>query len=566
MLYADVKKYAKKVPTLPEYPLKKQFQEVYDEMAVHTRKRKPTNLLLKRRPNEPDDVLEYRVNNYEPITYGSMNKAFDNLYRIANGINYTLGVDDKIREYMDTKNFMKNSFAVFFTKVYLKRMIEDPNGFLAWLPGGEGSTDNTKNVLSYPVLLYSFNLVDWREDVVTFLSEEKSVIVESNGTETSAGNIYMIFTKDTYYRLIQKAGGKYDLETVYKHNLGVFPLVDLGGDLTSEGLYESFFSPYVAFGNEAIRTFSDWQAISTTSAFPIREEFFTSCDIIERPSKEDATDPTKKNKKFKHDRIRKPMGKSPHGVIERELHNPLGDTGEPFLPYEIDSVRFYGPDITYVQQAETSYKNLILAAEDALHLNLGDVALSGKAKEIDLLSHEDMLGKIALQYLDAQQISARLITAYYNVAPYEKTPIKLTKPNTFRIKTEEELMAELMALKTNKAPAMLVAAVARELAQRRFSGDLINQKMFEVIATFDPLFIYSVEEKQSMAIAGNINKDFVTQSNLMYSILLQICKEKGEAAFLELENPVINELFLEAVKPYLVTPLTITTDNNGNPA
>ena len=58
-------------------------------------------------------------------------------------------------------------------------------------------------------------------------------------------------------------------------------MIVLGGDFNADGLYESFFAPYLAFGNEAIRQFSDWQAISTTASFPIREEFFTQCDVQE---------------------------------------------------------------------------------------------------------------------------------------------------------------------------------------------------------------------------------------------------------------------------------------------
>jgi len=157
----DIANYAKKITKLGDYPLKKEFKEAFEEMAVHTRKRKPKELLLDRRPNEPKDVFEYRVKNYEPITYGSMNQAFDNINRILNKTNYSLIVnDEQVKKLIEQKKFKGSTFDQFFQKVYLKRMIEDANGFLLWLPGGKGLTDSGTQVTPYPELIFSFNLLN----------------------------------------------------------------------------------------------------------------------------------------------------------------------------------------------------------------------------------------------------------------------------------------------------------------------------------------------------------------------------------------------------------------------
>ena len=39
---------------------------------------------------------------------------------------------------------------------------------LVWLPGGEGLKNDTKNVLAVPRLVYSFNLVDFADDLMVF--------------------------------------------------------------------------------------------------------------------------------------------------------------------------------------------------------------------------------------------------------------------------------------------------------------------------------------------------------------------------------------------------------------
>lgn len=569
MTLEEVTAYAAKITKLAPYEPAIKYKELFEEMAVHTRKRKPESILLKRRPNEPDDVFNYRIANYEPITYGSMNKAFDNLNRILTGINYNLTVsDDKVNEYLNSKKFMGVDFKMFFSKIVLKRMIEDPNGYLLWLPGGQGVDSSASNVEPYPVLMFSFNIIDWGKDFIVFLSDEKSYLTTGQGKNQvvkKAGRVYYILTTDTFYKYIEQDAGKFLLEVVYVHNLGEIPMVPLGGDLNADGFYESFFSPYIAFGNESIRQFSDFQALSTTSAHPIREVFTMECEVQNLDLDADDDNETE-NKTYSRQVKVQPFTKGPFNEIQRPVGENSNDgLGQKYLDAAIPTVRFINPSIDFVKNAWEATKEMLERAEDTLHLNLGDVSLSGKAKEIDLLSHEDMLNKIANQILNNMLVSARFIVAYTNNTAYDKSRVKLTKPASFRVKTESELLDELNKLKTSNAPAWIVSAVARQLALSRFSGDEVNQKIFVLITTYDPLFVYTVSEKQSMVLAGTANKDIVTKSNYLYSILLNILSEEGEAKFLEMDNAKLIEVFNKKVAVYITENQTLLTDPNGNP-
>jgi len=558
--------YAKSIPTMQPYVHTEKFKEQFEQMAVHTRKLKPEDLLLDRRPNEPKDVFDYRIENYEPITYGSMNKAFDNLNRILTRVNYRLeSGNEKVENYLITNKFMRNTFNMFFSRVYLKRMIEDANGLLLWLPGGKGTTSSSFTVEPYPVLILSFNILDWTDETLTVLSDEANIITDSEGSIKKVGKVYYILTKQDFYKYTEFED-KWVLTHEYKHNIGEIPMIVLGGDLTADGFYESFFSPYLAFGNEAIRQFSDWQALSTTAAHPIREEFYTQCLMKEVDRKKGIIDKEQDdNLTYSRSVQLQPINRSPYGVVQRPIgeSNPNG-LGEQYLPYDVPSVRFISPPIEFVTQAEKSYQALIEMAEDSLHLNLGDVSLSGKAKEIDLLSHEDMLSKIANQLLANKQLSVKFIVAYMDNKQFENVVVKLIKPSSFRVRTENELTKELTDLKGGNAPSMLVSAVARELAALRFSGDEINQKIFEVIATYDPLFTYSVAEKQSMVLAGIVDKNDTIKSAFIYSLLLSISKSKGEAEFLNKTSEEVYKLFLEAIKPYLSSEIELV-NNDGIP-
>ena len=84
----EIENFIKTFFKLPPPMYYKEWIKVFTDMAVHTKKRIPTELLLSRRPNETDEVLKYRQDQYRPITYGSMNRATDELYRIVSGIQY----------------------------------------------------------------------------------------------------------------------------------------------------------------------------------------------------------------------------------------------------------------------------------------------------------------------------------------------------------------------------------------------------------------------------------------------------------------------------------------------
>ena len=47
-------------------------------------------------------------------------------------------------------------------------------------------------------------------------------------------------------------------------------------------------------------------------------------------------------------------------------------------------------------------------------------------------------------------------------------------------------------------------------------------------------------------------------------VLINLSKEKGDAAFLEIPNDKLKEMFEDKVKPYLI-PESSLVDNNGNP-
>ena len=66
-----------------------EWVELRDAMEVHTDEKKPVRLLETRRPNEPEDVKEYRIKIYQPITRKGIDKAKDITARVFTNASFS---------------------------------------------------------------------------------------------------------------------------------------------------------------------------------------------------------------------------------------------------------------------------------------------------------------------------------------------------------------------------------------------------------------------------------------------------------------------------------------------
>lgn len=579
-MFETIELYFENLFVLPKSDMLTHWEKVFLSMAVHTRKRVPVELLLARRPNEDLNIHQYRINNYRAITYGSMNQANDDLHRIVSGISYTVNVEDNVREYLNNGSVgqycstLQNETItpkLFIEKITLKRDIEDPNGFLIWYPTGGGVTDSSKKVVPQPKLIYSSQFTYADENVFIYLSEEKSPLRTTGGKSELKGEIYYFLTKNEIWKMYQigtLSKPAWTQEMIYKHDLGAFPVIVLGGDINSEGYYESYFSPYLAFGDEAIHQFSDWQAIMTTSSFPHKEQFATEC-MVRRVTK-DSNNPSDSEENYSgggNGEIELvPYKVTPYGVTIRPV--PIkNDALNEHLDASIPSVRFISPDIEVARYSGDSWEKLIKKAEEALNINMTlGMDQSGVAKQIDKESQYSMITKIGNNFFDNIYLnSLKIIDGYLNRKPFEKSTASINKPSSFWVKSESELVEEITSLKSSNAPRFFLQEATIDLATKRFSGNPLNEKIFKVIALYDPYYTHSESEKNSGISAGTITKEDVIRSQRIFNILKQIAEEKTAEVFMKMEPGKIYEEFETRVQEFFPEEPTIQVDDLGNP-
>jgi hypothetical protein len=426
-------------------------------------------------------------------------------------------------------------------------MIEDPNGFLIWIPTGEGLTNPSVKVDVSPLLVMSENLKIVDEDVLCWLSEEK-VDVYSNGKRQNIGSVFYAMTKNEFLRFYQVGTGqnmRFETELIYSHEIGSIPAIILGGDLTDEDFFDSYFSAFVPFANEAIRQYSDWTAVMTTSAFPYREEIAETCsakgcrDGIVYNSESD-----------EHERCGvcrgtgRVISRSPYGVYFREKSNPA--LGENIAPNE-SMLKFISPPVDIIAYSGEAWQTLLKKAEESLHLNVIDEAQSGTAKQIDREDSFSQLTKISNNIFDEIIYKSLLFIERFRNVTEPKEPI-IVKPISFSMKTEEDLIEEITKLTDKNAPVAFLVESTKDLAKKRFSGNKAVTRMVEVLVSFDPLFNLNTKDKQLLLASGTIKKEDVIKSLYAYKSLTNLVADNG-TEFLE---KTLSEIFAEldaALKP-----------------
>lgn len=528
---------------------KKHWIEVRNEMFVHTRGKNPGRILTQRRPNEDDEIKQYRLDIYEPITKGAINRAIDKLFRIFSAANFSIQVSEELSNYLNDKKFDNQYFYSYIQKFVVRRMIEDPNGWLVWIPKGEGLVNPAVKVDVYPLIVGSNEIVylDDEEGIISWESDEEHSEIFVNGKRKEEGKVIYTMTPEAFYRHSQvgnKKDSKFVVELIYQHNIGFLPGMVLGGDVTDDDYFESYFSAFLPFANEAIRQYSDWTAIMTTSCFPYREELAETCSA---PGCRDGFCYNGETEEHVMCRSCKGTGRvitrSPFGVFMREKGNLIDgqtNTSDPMI-------RFIAPPVDVIEYSGRAWETLLKKAEEALHLNVIDEAQSGTAKEIDREDSFMMLTKISNNIFDEIIYKSLLIIESYRSVANPVQPI-IVKPISFSMKTESDLIDEINKLNDKNAPVAFLVETTKDLAKKRFSGNKSISRMVEILVSFDPIYHVNTKDKQMLLASGVIKKDDLIRSLFAYKTLLKLVADNG-TLYLENDLSVIFADLDKALQP-----------------
>jgi hypothetical protein len=233
------------------------------------------------------------------------------------------------------------------------------------------------------------------------------------------------------------------------------------------------------------------------------------------------------------------ISRSPFGVFLREKPNSLmgeGSSNEPMI-------RFISPDVSIIEYSGQAWQTLLKKAEESLHLNVIDESQSGVAKMIDREDSFSQLTKISNNIFDEIIFKSLLFIEKYRNVNEPMNPV-ITKPISFSMKTEDDLIDELNKLTDKNAPIAFLVESTKDLARKRFSGNKSVSRMVEVLVSYDPIFHLNTKDKQMLLAAGSIKRDDLIRSLFAYKTLIGMTAEFGTEF---LEKP-LGEIFGELDK------------------
>lgn len=550
----------------------KRATEIADEMCVHADGLFPQKLLYERRPNEPNEVMEYRKKIFTANTKPTFSKIFSSLQKIRRSADWSIrfeGEFTKIAEGETLEDYTEYYYPGFtsvtnwvFT-LMLRKYLIDPNAVVFVYPL---TTDIEPNEFLRPIA----QVFD-SKNVIDFVDEDYAVLLNPSGAtyysdnKPVKGKSFFVVTTTQVLRYDQTNGKmRFSLTDQYDHNLGVLPVFKLKGTLIDQAdnnyLYESKISGIVPELNEAIREYSDLQAAKVLHIYPERWEFTqnecTNCKGTgKRPNPlftgpDCNCEPTLRCDKCTN-------GYVVAGPYSKILVRPVGNPQvEGVAQIPNPPAGYIEKDVEIVKVMETSVDNHIYKALASINfefLSKTPQAESGVAKEVDRDELNNTVHGIAEDIVSAMDNIYYLIAKYRYGLLYSEQDIgemvpEISVPEKYDMLSSDHLQEELKGAKDSKFNPVILNAMESEYAAKKFNTDNEVGDMVQLILKLDPLPNISEDDKMSrLSNKGITQQTYVISSNIQEFVRRAIDENENFPKLKIQEQREIMEKYAEEV-------------------
>lgn len=518
-----------------------QTVKIAKAMAVHADGVYPEDLIQERRPNEPQEVMDYRKKIWTAKTKPTFSKVFSELQKIRRSsdwsIKYDLSRFTRITPEENIETYCEKNFPYFTSltnwvfSLMLRKQLIDPNAIVLVAPIAWEVVE-TGFIVPMPVIYDS-------EDVIDYVPGDYVVLDNPTGStftvkgKSYAGKSFIIVTTQEIIRYDQVDNkGTYALVSQVNHGLPVLPAFQLKGILIDQAdnhfLYESRIAGLIPELDEAVREYSDLQAAKVLHIYPERWEYTQNeCNTCKGTSRRtnpawwdgcDRSIPTHiecDNKNCHNGYIvAGPYSK----IMVRPTNAMEGNAAIPTPP-----AGYVEKDVDIVRLQEEGVRKHIYDALAAINFEfLSDTPLnqSGTAKQVDMDALNNTVHSIAEDVVAAMDSIIKLIAYYRYNALYSFKDIDgmvptIPVPEKYEINAQARTMEELTASKSNKTNPVIISALEIDYATKRFNNDHAVRDAVALSLKLDPLPNISEDDKMSrLSNRGILLESYVISSNM----------------------------------------------------
>lgn len=508
-----------------------------EKVSVHSQGRFYDFLLIKHL-HEDIDTLNWRKANWVAVSKTGFNRAFNTLSRIFRDSQFSVTTSDVLKDYLSVERFKEVNFFTYASTYLMRDMIEDPNSVIAVLPIIDNVRNPNERIRVKIINIPSENIRYFDGETLIWCDGKKDY---SNKLNWNQDNEYKVLTPYAYLKLHKVSSKKYKEEIIYTHNLQFLPAFIAGGDWDRCGFYRSFFDGYLDFATEALKQYSDYQFVTSKSAYPIREIADMDCSEpdCERGRVYDVDRDGLKLDTWHNCRACKGTGKvialAPSKILIRPAVMGNADAID-----DRPLIQDHAPPTDILNFMQQGWELSLKKAEEALQLNFVDAAQSGVAKAMDRDEHRAFLMRISINYYDRIIYNCLwAIECYIN--PNIREQPTVIRPVDFNINTEQSLETEVKEF-TAAGITNLAAASMDKLFPKKSGGDMVLLKTFEFIRWFDPLYAQSLDQKRADFISESIQEKTYYNSIFVKNALDKLVYKIGKKDFLDLDFVQIEKL------------------------
>ncbi len=518
-----------------EWEIAEDARKLYSALKTHANGEVPKEIISERRPNEPDEIKNYRYKIYAPKTEHPISKVTTSLSKIRRSpdwkVDYSKSEIPAFLEGKSIKDYLEDEFPIYdnidswlFDEA-LQNVLIDANAICSIVPL-KFNVEPNEFIKPVPFIANVNEVVYYEESEYVIYETDRDIKVVVDGVKREF-DIYVLSTRNEIieYYILEAKDAKIVTEIHrYTHGLNELQAFRFRGlfykNEDGDVIWKSPINSMVVHLNEAARIYSDQQA---EYVLHMHSEKWTI-----------NTNTCKKCNGTGNTRVGLSMTNSSCGSC-----NGTGfEVVSPFRNHSIN-VDLHKPNSQippippagYVQKSieiakildEQVTKNLYQALESVNMQFLFNVPIdqSGIAKQWDRDETDNFAHKVAsiLKYVRENVAYYVNNLRYSLIIPDAETREKqlptVSIPQKFDLVNNALLIEEYKQAKDANMSPIILASMEMEISLKRFSHDSDVSTFTKLVYKLDPLYSITEDDKiMRLSNKGITESDYIISSNI----------------------------------------------------
>jgi hypothetical protein len=524
-------------------------KEIADSLRLHADGIYPKQLIEERRPSEGLAVKAYRQKIWKPITKSTVGRVIMAFQKIRKSSDWSIRFDNtkvpsSIIEEENPANYLEKHFPKHSSltnwafSILLRSWLIDSQGCIAIFPEPFKESEPNSYLKPIPYIFDSECIIDYKEGEYYVLKSTDKVVYGTD--KKSWGDVYYILDRNSVQRYEQNdISRSFKLSWEYIHNLNEVQVVHMKGvfkkNQDNQTIYESVLQNMVPFLDEAVREYSDVQAEVVKNIHSKEWEFVTD-DCQKCKGKGNYSTPGLSSSTVTCEACNGSGGKTRGPYATMQIKAPMA--GEISVPTPPMGYVEKNTNIIEIQDKRVAnHKYEALESVNMQFLAQSPLNQSGVAKEVDQDALNTTVNFVAENIVYMMDMVAYYIIEqrYNTIISDKKTRMDLLPtiavPDKLDLLTSHYLEAQLKNAKDAKSNPVIIIAMEKEYANKRFANDPKVRDMVSLILSLDPLAGISEDDKLSRLGNNGITKETYVMSCNLQEFISRAIDEKGDAFF-----------------------------------